>query len=287
MTGPSVTRVSGIIGEAADLNLEHLEEVRDSTVVYNLTRRLLFSKWRDPDEEPKLHLFGQLKRITRQWLDTCLQCKGGTFPAQLMYQELADMACERITNAITRRLIGENPVKAILDPYNPEGSTRFVNFNTSRVDRWETDSRRCHINWVILESGWEAEFCRAAESHPRVEAYVKNYGLNFEVPYRMGSETRQYRPDYIVLVDDGHGPDDLLHLIVEIKGRRGEDAKAKKEALETHWVPGVNHVGRFGRWASAEFTDLYEIESEFGDLVESRFSRIIDQFFDVQVQPVG
>ena len=44
------------------------------------------------------------------------------------------------------------------------------------------------------------------------------------MPYRYGSETRQYLPDFIVLVDDGHG-DDLLHLIIEIKGYRREDAK--------------------------------------------------------------
>ena len=73
-----------------------------------MTKRLLYTKWRDPDEEPKLHLFGQLKRITRQWLDDCLVCKGGTYPAQLMYQELADMACERITAGITRSLVGEH-----------------------------------------------------------------------------------------------------------------------------------------------------------------------------------
>ena len=72
-----------------------------------------------PGEEPKLHLFGQLKRITKQWLDTCLVCKGGTYPAQLMYQELTDMACERITASITRALVGERPIKALLDPYNP------------------------------------------------------------------------------------------------------------------------------------------------------------------------
>ena len=65
-----------------------------------MTKRLLETKWRDPGEEPKLHLFGQLKRITRQWLDDHLVCKGGTYPAQLMYQELADMACERITAGI-------------------------------------------------------------------------------------------------------------------------------------------------------------------------------------------
>ena len=62
-----------------------------------------------PGEEPKLHLFGQLKRITKQWLDSYLVCKGGTYPAQLMYQELADMACERITAAITRAFVGRAP----------------------------------------------------------------------------------------------------------------------------------------------------------------------------------
>ena len=52
----------------------------------------------------KLHLFGQLKRIARQWLDGYLVCKGGTYPAQLKYKMLADMACERITAGITARL---------------------------------------------------------------------------------------------------------------------------------------------------------------------------------------
>ena len=92
-------------------------------------------------------------------------------PAQLMYQELADMACERITAAITRSLIGTRPIKAVLDPYNPTGSTSHVSFNTSKTDRWETDSRRCHINWVVLDSDWEGEFCRVAEQHPKVKAY--------------------------------------------------------------------------------------------------------------------
>ena len=191
----------------------------------------------------KLHLFGQLKRIAKQWLDGYLVCKGGTYPAQLKYKMLADMACERITAGITRAFIGERPIKAVLDPYNPVGSTAHVRFNTSRTDRWETDSRRCHINWVVLDSDWEAEFCRVAESHPRVRAYVKNHNLGLEVPYRYGSETRKYLPDFIVLVDDGHGDDDLLHLIVEIKGYRREDAKEKKSTMETYWVPGVNNLG--------------------------------------------
>jgi len=276
LVGPSITRNAGIIGEGVELSLEHLGDMRRSTLLFHVAKRLLYTKWRDPGEEPKLHLFGQLKRITKEWLDDCLVCKGGTFPAQLMYQELADMACERITAAIVRDTIGKSPIKTIPDAYNPMGSTNYVKFTISRTDRWETDARRCHINWVILDSDWEAEFCRVAESHPRVKAYVKNHNLGLDVPYRFGSENRKYRPDFIVLVNDGHGEDDLLRLIVEIKGYRREDAKEKKATMETYWVPGVNDSGKYGRWAFAEFTEVYQIESDFAAKVEAEFNKMIE-----------
>jgi type III restriction enzyme len=277
LVGPSITKNAGIIGQDVDLNLEHLDEMRRSTLLFHLTQRLLYTKWRDPDEEPKLHLFGQLKRIAQQWFDTCLICKGGTSPAQLMYQDLADMACEKITAAITNSLEGKYPVKAVLDPYNPTGSTMHVSFTTSKTSRWETDSRRCHINWVILDSDWEAEFCRVAESHPRVLAYVKNHNLGLEAPYRYGPETRRYLPDFIVLVDDGRGADNPLHLIVEIKGYRREDAKEKKAAMDTYWVPGVNNLGSYSRWAFAEFTEAYKIEADFEARIEAEFNKVIER----------
>ena len=191
------------------------------------------------------------------------------------YQDLADMACNRITAAITRRFQGERPIKALLDPYNPTGSTKYVRFNTSRTDRWETSSKSCHVNWVVLDSDWEAEFCRVAESHPKVRAYVKNHNLGLEVPYRYGSETRKYLPDFIVVVDDGHGPDDTLHLIVEIKGSRREDAKEKKSTMDTYWVPGVNPLKTYGRWAFAEFTEIYQIEADFKAKVETEFNKML------------
>ena len=257
LVGPSITRNEGIIGEGVDLSLERLREERSSTVVYHLTRELIERHWRDPNDEPKLYLFGQLKRITRRWLDDHLVCKGGTFPAQLIYRALADDACRRITHGIVARNLGERAVTAVLDPYNPDGSTAHVNFPVSeKKTRYRTDPRRCHVNWAVCDSDWEAEFCRVAESHPRVRAYVKNHGLGLEVPYRSGSEARTYIPDFIVLADDGRG-DDPLHLIVEIKGYRREDAKQKKAAMDHHWVPAVNRLGAYGRWAFAEFTDAY------------------------------
>ena len=271
LVGPSNTRMSGIIGEVVDLDLDHLDQVRRSTLLMHLTKHLILTKWRDPGEPPQLQLFGQLKRITRQWLDGYLECKGGTFPALLMYQELADMACERITAAITRAEIDRRPVKPVLDPYNPEGSTIHVNFSTSKEDRWQTDPERCHINWAMLDSGWEGELCRVLEGHDKVRAYVKNHNLGFEVPYRMGSELRRYLPDFIVLIDDGQGDDDLLQLVIEVKGYRGEDAKVKKETMDTYWIPGVNNHGGFGRWAFAEMTDVWEMEDGLQEKVRESF----------------
>ena len=131
------------------------------------------------------------------------------------------------------------------------------------------------MNWVVLDSDWEAEFCRVAESHPRVKAYVKNHNLGLEVPYRYGSETRRYLPDFIVLVDDGGGEADLLHLVVEIKGYRREDAKEKKATMDTYWVPAVSNLRTLGRWAFAELTEIYRIESDFEAKVASAFDEMI------------
>ena len=79
-----------------------------------------------------------------------------------------------------------------------------------------------------------------------------------------------------MLVDDGHGDEDLLRLIVEIKGYRRENAKFKKETIETKWIPGVNNSGKFGRWTFAEFRDVYEIESEFTAKLEEQINELID-----------
>ena len=177
------------------------------------------------------------------------------------------MAAERIKMAISESLVGQRPVKAILDAYNPTGSTQFVNFTTSKETRWQTDPRKSHVNWVVCDSDWEAEFCRVAETHPQVKSYVKNQGLGLEVPYLMGSTARKYLPDFIVQIDDGKA--DPLNLIVEIKGYRGENAKEKANTMRAYRIPGVNNLSKFGRWMFAEFTAIYEIETEFKKLIET------------------
>ena len=102
LVGATETRNAGIIGESVDLSLAHTGAVRPSQVVYELTAYLLLNRFRDADGDPRLHLFGQLKRIVREWLGDHLVCKSGTNVSQLAYKTIADMACERIAGGITR-----------------------------------------------------------------------------------------------------------------------------------------------------------------------------------------
>ena len=266
LVGATITHNEGIIGKGVDLTVKHLRS-RSTTVTYHLAHHLLETKWRDGVDHPKLYLYGQLKPITKQWRNSRLRCQGGVKPSQLLYRQLADKACERIHAGIVSRHVGDYPIQAILSPYNPAGSTAHVHFSTTKKT-YKTDPRRCPINYAVCDSDWEAEFCRVVESHPQVCSYVKNQGLGFTVPYRYGSEARRYLPDFIVLINDRDGQDDLLHLVVEIKGYRREDAKEKKKAMEIYWIPGVNWRGDYGRWKFAELTDGEDIEKTFAAVVK-------------------
>jgi type III restriction enzyme len=282
--GATRTLQSGIIGQQEDLTLEHTADTRQSSIVMHLTSRLVTTKFRDPNGEPQMHLFGTLKRIVKNWLDNHLECVGNTYPAQLLYQELADRACERINDAINRTVNeGSNSfIRAITDPYNPLGSSHFVNFQTTKP-AYESRHDKCPVNYVVLDSDWEAEFCRIVEQHPRVLRYVKNQSLGFEVPYLCGGVQKMYLPDFIVWVDDGRGPADPLQLIVEIKGFRREDAKDKANTMRTYWIPGVNRLQTYGRWAFAEFKDVYMMEADFAAKIQAQVDEMIQVAMDDSV----
>jgi type III restriction enzyme len=278
LVGATKTKNSGIIGQQEDMNLEdsHLD-LRTSTVYYFITKHLLYHFYKDTGDTPKLHLFNPLKEVVREWVENYLECKNGTSPGQLQYLELADIAAQKIQRAITFAQEGKKPIQAILDPYNPVGSTSHVRFMTTAKNRFTTDPRKSHINYVIYDSDWEAEFCRVLESHPKVIAYVKNHGLGFEVPYKFGSFNRTYFPDFIVLIANGEeGP---IRLVVEIKGFKREDAREKKGTMEIYWIPGVNNLQEFGRWEFLELTGVHDMDPDL--------NQKIHEMLDTKVQSWG
>ena len=53
------------------------------------------------------------------------------------------------------------------------------------------------------------------------------------------------------------------------------DAEPKKLTMDTYWVPGVNNLQSYGRWAFAEFVDIWEMQDDFASKVTAEFNRMI------------
>ena len=265
---PTRAENEGIIGEGVTLTLEEIGKRRLREVEFYVAGHALRSRFRDDEGNLKPYLFPQLLRITREWLGgNYLDCKGNTRPQFLLWRHFADQAIERIYRAVTGGIQGEERLRPIIDGYNPWGSSRYVDFTTSKSTLWTTGADKCQVNYVVYDSEWEANFCEQVERIPEVEAYVKNYALGFEVPYLHQGDERRYRPDFILKIAGGR--DQPLHLIVEIKGYRQGDAQAKADTMRSLWVPAVNNHGGLGRWAFLEVTDIHEATKQIRAYLDS------------------
>lgn len=197
-------------------------------------------------------------KITSEWMGECLELKDRAFPQLLLLTELAEKASERICQAVVRADQGEQHLSAILAPYERSGSTRNVDFDTTKPTI-PTDPGKSHISHVVCDTGsWEQHVAKTLEAMPEILAYVKNEGLGFYIPYVHEGEQRNYMPDFICRIDDGQ--ENPLNLIVEVSGQNLELKAVKVETAETMWVPAVNHLQEFGRWSFVEVKDPWTAE---------------------------
>ena len=254
---PTRTENAPIVGESVILTLDDLKRRRPNEVAYRLAELLLRKYFRDDQGNDRPWLFPQVLAITKRWLAECVVLKDNTFVQLLMLIELANDATDRIYSAIVQSAQGAPVLKPVLRAYDQVGSTRYVDFDTTRPT-YLTHYEKCHVSHCTLDSNWEATLAERIENMPEVVRYVKNQGLDFTIPYTLNGETHQYIPDYIVCLDDGHGSEDLLNLIVEVTGEKKKDKAAKVLTATTQWVPAVNNHGGFGRWAFLEITDPWD-----------------------------
>ncbi|MGD8453673.1 MAG: DEAD/DEAH box helicase family protein [Phycisphaerae bacterium] len=254
------TRVENapIVGESSIHTLDDLKRRRDQEVAFLLAKLLLEKYFRDDDGNAKQWLFPQLLQITREWLATCLTCKDRAFPQLLLLIEFAHDAADRIYKAIVGAEPGTPALKPILRPYDTVGSTRYVDFDTTRPV-YTTRADKCHVSHVVADTeSWEQKLAQALEDMAEVVRYVKNHNLGFTIPYTINGEERNYVPDFVCHVEDGQGPGDLLNLIIEVTGEQKKDKAAKVSTARTLWVPAVNNHGGFGRWTFLEVTDPWD-----------------------------
>ena len=142
--------------------------------------------------------------------------------------------------------------------YDPIGSTRYVDFNTSKPVYITTKS---HLNYLVQDSGWEAKVGEVLDSMSEVVSYVKNQGLNFKIPYTFEGIAHNYLPDFLVRVDRGLGTEVPNTLVIEVTGEKKKEKAAKVDTARRLWVPALNNDGRFGRWFFVEVVDPWDAEN--------------------------
>jgi type III restriction enzyme len=257
---PTKTENAPIVGETVIMTLDDLKQRREREVAFLLAREVLQKYFRDDEGNVRQWLFPQLLKIAERWLAECVVLKDNTFPQLLLLIEFAEDAADRIHRAIVRAESSEKTLMPTLRAYDTVGSTRYVDFDTTK-GTWQADAAKCHVSHVVLDSGWEAKMAEAMEEMPEVISYVKNQGLGFTIPYTLDGDERDYVPDFIVRIDDGHGPDDPLNLIVEVTGEKKKDKQAKAATARALWVPAVNAHGGFGRWDYIEDFDPWNAQT--------------------------
>lgn len=280
---PTWTENAPIVGESSILTLDDIKRRREQEVAFLLAKLVLEKYFRRDgteqtkrtkehhfDSEVQVWLFPQVLHITKRWLANCVICKDNTFPQMLLLIEFAHDAADRIYRAIVASESGEKRLKPILHPYDTLGSTRYVDFDTTR-DVYQTDPTKCHVSHVALDSDWEAKMVQVLEEMDEVVCYTKNQGLGFTIPYTMENRERKYFPDFIVCMNgNGAGP---LNLICEVSGERRKDKVAKVATARNLWTPAVNNHGGFGQWDFLEISDPWDAKNTISAALSDRDNR--------------
>jgi type III restriction enzyme len=256
---PTKVQLDPIVGESSIHTLDDLKRRRPNEVAFLLAKLTLEKYFRDDDGNDKPWLFPQLLGIAKRWLAECVTLKDNTFPQLLLLIEFAHDAADRIYKAIVASTDGTAALKPILRPYDTLGSTRYVDFDTTRPV-FATRDDQCHISHVVADTdSWEQKMAQSLEDMPEVIRYVKNDHLGFTIPYTLNGEEKNYLPDFIACINDGCG--DLLNVIVEVTGEKKNDTAAKVATARALWAPAVNNHGGFGRWAFLEIADPWDAQN--------------------------
>jgi type III restriction enzyme len=134
---------------------------------------------------------------------------------------------------------GEEPELPIYDKRG-DGSTANVDFWTSRDVR---EVEHSHLNYVVADTAkWEQSAAYFIDTHKLVDAFVKNSGLGFTIPYFHNGQDHDYVPDFIIRLKT----EPPMHLILEVKGY--DELKEVKAAAAHRWVKAVNADDKYGRW---------------------------------------
>ncbi len=257
---PTEVVSEGVIGEEVKESLDKIKERREGEVIMRLMQGLLKKYYTDADGSEKYWLGPQLRRIAEEYVKKYVILKDRMVVGYLSVGEYFAGALTKIQQAIVTENIAsqsEKKILPVLAPYDTVGSTRYVDFLTTRPVQ---ETVKSHVNYVVADTEeWEQGVAKKLEQMDDVIAYVKNQNLGFTIPYEHQGVARQYMPDFLVRMEMADKT--FLSLLIEVTGKKDDKKIMKVKTAREFWVPAVNNDGRFGVWAFLEVQDIHETQN--------------------------
>src|SRR5882762_4074611 len=222
---------------------EYRSKLRVQELVFDLARGMTKHYVAQPGCYVPAHvLFPQLAVIIQRYVDEKVDVHPPADIKDLGLAPYYGWLVEIITENIRPDMSGgETPEIPRYESSRGPGSTGEVDFWTSREPR---EVKKSHLNYVVPDTQkWEQAAAYYIDTHPAVDAFAKNSGLGFAIPYLHNGQMHDYVPDFIIRLKT----DPLVHLILEIKGY--DPLEEVKRAAAERWVAAVNSDGAHGRWA--------------------------------------
>ncbi|MBU1089942.1 DEAD/DEAH box helicase family protein [Patescibacteria group bacterium] len=271
---PTEVTLGGVIGEETLETLERIKERREGEMIMRLSSALLKRYYTDAEGVEKYWLFPQLQKIAEEYVKKYVVLKDRMVIGYLSQGEIFSGALTKIQQAIVSENIEQQKDKQllpILAPYDTLGSTRYVDFLTTKEVR---ETVKSHLNYVVADTEeWEQGVAKKLEQMPEVLAYVKNQNMGFTIPYEHQGIAHNYLPDFIAVLEM---PDKTkLNLLIEVTGKKDDKKKMKVKTTRDLWVPAVNNFGKYGKWAILEVQDIHETQNLIRAGMQNGFDNLI------------
>ncbi len=211
-------------------------------LTFQLARDLTRDYVAQPSCEAPAHvLFPQIVQVVQKYLTEKVQPLPPASILDVFLSPYYGWVVERLVAAIKPdSSSGETPEVPRYESGRGPGTTSDVDLWTSRDVR---EVIKSHVNYVVADTArWEQAAAYYIDRHEKVEAFVKNAGLGFAIPYFHNGEAHDYMPDFIIRMTG----QPTTHLILETKGY--DELEEVKAQAARRWVEAVNADGSYGTW---------------------------------------
>ena len=186
--------------QVSSIDLEELaRENRTQTVIFRTARDIydhMQTSWPGSRES----LIAQLVKLVEQFIRSdWLHITPDLFnKGEVARRLIITLNMTRVVLHIWETIRFENTefLEPVFDPERPIRST-------ANMPTWYTAkpchfTGRSHINMCVYDSTWEASESFELDHNPRIDSWVKNDHLGFEVLYLYRGVVRKYRPDFLI-----------------------------------------------------------------------------------------